>query len=183
MPESEGPSDYHFDIEEYSNDNLGRIESLIRTKGRGHSWDFFDPQDLANEAMLELWKKVGKKRDSFLEKELIDKLLSTIVVRIWIREVRRELEKKNLRGSGNVCVSLFEALDGQVADLVWEFEVALRQLFDHVKAELSPRQKRIVELLSENRTHLEISLELVVSESTINREIASLKKEIVMRLS
>jgi len=182
IPESERPSDYHFDIDEYSNENLCRVETLIRMKGRGKSWDFFDPEDLANKAMLRLWKFVSKNPEMCREKITIDKMLSTVVVRIWIDAVRREFRKRNVRGNGSVCVSLFEALDGQVADLDLEFEIALRELLEHVKAVLSSRQQQIVDLRLEKRNQLDISLKLSVSEATVKREIASIKKAIVIRL-
>ena len=126
--------------------------------------------------------KVSRQPDSFREKVSIDKMLSTIVNRIWIGEVRRELQRTNLRGSGNVCVSLFGALDGQVADLDLEFEGALRELLDHVKAVLSPQQKQIVDLRLEKRNRFDISSKLSVGKATINREIVSIKNAFVSRL-
>ena len=172
-------SNYLFDITVYSNENFGRIVELFRRKGRGHSWCFFDPEDLANEALRKLWKYTVKHPDCCRDKAWIDKVVSTIIVRIWIDEVRRELKKGNLSGKSIVCVSLFCGLNMQVADICQEFDVKLRELLDYVKAALSPRQKRIVELRMENRDESEIALELKVSESTIDKEIVSISKKIV----
>ncbi len=176
-------SDYEFDITVYSNENLDRLAVRIRKRGRGHSWDFFDPEDLANLALRKLWKYTILHPDCCRDKEWIDKEVSTIVVRIWIDEFRRELEKRNLIGSGTVCVSLFGGLDVQVTDLGQEFEAALRELIDHVKAALSPRQKRIVDLRMEKQNESEIALMLCVSESTIDKEIVSIKKKIILSMA
>ena len=100
-----------------------------------------------------------------------------------IDEVRRELKKRHLSGSGAVCVSLFGGLDVQVADLGQEFEAALRELLDHVKADLTPRQKRIVDLRMEKQEESELALKLKVSESTIDKEIVSIKKKIVLSMA
>ena len=109
--------------------------------------------------------------------------VSTIVVRIWIDEVRRELKKRNLERSGAFCVSLFGGLDVQVADLGQEFEAALRELLEHIKADLTPRQKRIIDLRMEKQEESELALKLKVSESTIDKEIVSIKKKIVLSMA
>lgn len=176
-------SDYEFEITAYSNDNFDRIVERIRKNGRGHFWDFFDPEDLANLALRKLWKYTILHPDCCRDREWIDKEVSTIVVRIWIDEVRRELEKRNLIGSGTVCVSLFGVLDVQVTDLAQEFETALRELLEHVKTDLTPRQKRIVDLRMEKQEESEIALKLKVSESTIDKEIVSIKKKVVMSIT
>ena len=176
-------SDYQFEITVYSNENLDRITELIRSKAGGHSWDFFDPEDLANKALRKLWKCTILHPDCCRDKEWIDKEVSTIVVRIWIDEVRRELKKRNLSGSGAVCVSLFGGLDVQVADLGQEFEAALRELLEHIKADLTPRQKRIIDLRMEKQEQSDIALKLKISESTIDKEIVSIKKKIVLSMA
>ncbi len=176
-------SDYEFDLSVYSRCNFDRIVESIRTKGRGHFWDFFDPEDLANKALRKLWRYTNKHRDCCHDKERIEKVVSTIVVRIWIDEVRRELKKRNLRGSGTLCVSLFDRLDSELADSGQEFEIALRELLEHVKAELTPRQKRIVDLRITKQEESEIALKLGVSESTIDREMVSIRNKIVASLA
>ncbi len=92
-------SDYEFDITVYSNENLDRLAERIRKNGRGHSWDRFDPEDLANKALRKLWTYTILHPVCCGDREWIDKEVSTIVVRIWIDEVRRELQIRNLRGS------------------------------------------------------------------------------------
>jgi len=182
MTESDESSDYHFDITEYTNEKFRRTEARNKNKGRAQAWDFFDPEDLANLALTKLWGPVKQDPDSFREKVSVDRLFSTIVIGIWIDEVRRELEVTNLHGSGAVCVSLFGALNGQVSQLGLEFEVALRELLEHVKAKLSSRHREIVDLLLAGETQLDISLKLEISESTLKRDITSLRKAIVKRL-
>lgn len=74
-------------------------------------------------------------------------------------------------------------LDVKVADLDKEFEAALRELLEHIKADLTPRQKRIVDLRMEKQEESELALKLKVSESTIDKEIVSIKKNIVLSMS
>ena len=71
----------------------------------------------------------------------------------------------------------------QVTDLGQEFEAALRELLDHVKADLTPRQKRIVDLRMEKQEESEIALKHRVSESTIDKEIVSIKKKLVLSMA
>jgi len=170
-------SNYAFDITVYSNDNFGRIVALFRRKGRGHYWVFFDPEDLANEALRKLWTYTVKHPECCGDKGWIDKVVSTIIARIWIDEVRRELKIRNLRGRGILCVSLFDRVDLELADSGQEFEIALRELLEHVKAELTPREKRIVDLRIAKHEESEIALKLGVSESTIDREMVSIRNK------
>ena len=174
---------YRFDFEVYANENFERIGRLLRSKGHGHFWDFFDPEDLANVVLAKLWKYVSKHPDSCLEKISIDKIVSTIVVRTWVDEVRRERQNRNLNGSGTFRVSLSCMLSVQVADGHTAFDIGLWELLDHIKAELSDRQQQVLAMRLEGRDISEIALLLSSSESTIDKDIASIKNGVLSVLS
>lgn len=91
-------TDYEFDIEVYSNENFDCISRLFRSKSQAYYWDFFDPEDLANVVLAKLWRYVSKHPECCLEKLSIDKVVSTIAVRTWVDEVRRERRNTNLSG-------------------------------------------------------------------------------------
>lgn len=171
-------TDYEFDIEVYSNENFDRISRFFRSKSHGHYWDFFDPEDLANVVLAKLWRYLSKHPEWCLDKISIDKVVSTIAVRTWVDEVRRERRNRNLSGSGTFRVSLSCILSDQVADEHTAFEIALRELLDHIKAELSGRQQQFVALRFEGRSILEIALMLGISESTIDKEVTFIKDAI-----
>lgn len=98
-----------FDFEVYANENFERIARLLRSKGHGHFWDFYDPQDLANKVLANLWKHAGKHPDCWLKKISIDKIVSTIVVRTFVDEIRRERQSRNLSGSGTLYIPFWYA--------------------------------------------------------------------------
>ena len=103
---------------------------------------------------------------------LINKVLWAIANLIWIREIRRELQKRNLIGSGTIRVSFSGELIYQVADNNYEREAALMEELDDIKSLMSPRQEQIVLK----------RLDLNVCESTIDKEIGSIKKVLERKL-
>ncbi|MEQ1825720.1 MAG: hypothetical protein ABL921_07225 [Pirellula sp.] len=86
------------------------------------------------------------------------------------------------RVDSDTAANRYSELDRQVVDLGQEFEAALRELLDHVKAVLDHRQQHIVGLLLENRLQSEIASSLGVSLSTIEKEIVLIKKEFLFTL-
>ena len=175
QPLTEQGSDYQFDVKVFSDENLSRVAAIMTAKGRGKTWDFYDPDDLANEISDELEKYVSDHPGVHSEKLSIDKMLSTIIERIWIREVRREKQKRNLIGSGSTRVSLVGMLLDQIVDRSSENEIALQEELDEIKPLLTPRQMQIVLLRLEKRKLSEISLCLNVSKSTIDKELAVIR--------
>ncbi len=175
--------DYQFDIDVFSKENLSRVTAIMTTKGRGQTWDFYDPEDLANQALVALEKYVRKHPGIRRKKRSIYKMLSTITKRIWIREVRREKQKRNLVGSGSTRVSLFTELLNQIVDSRLDSEIALQEELDEIKRLLTSRQMRIVLMRLEARSISEISSCLNVSESTIDKENTAIKNVLKQRIN
>ncbi len=181
VPPSESPTDYQFDIDEFFKDNLGRVTAIMIAKGRGQYWDFYDPEDLANQALEELEKNVREHPGIRGKKESIEKMLSTIAERIWIDEVRRETQEGSVSGSGYVRVSWTDEMIAQLADRIFERKVTLQEELDDIKPALTGRQIHVAIMLLEERRLSEISLNLGVYQSTIDKEIATIKKKVKAR--
>lgn len=78
-----------------------------------------------------------------------------------------------------LCISLSGMLSDQAVDSHTDFDNELRELLDHIKAELSPRQQQVLAMRLEGRDISEIALLLGSSESTIDKDIASLKNRVL----
>jgi len=169
-------SDYQFDIDVFSLKNLSPVTEWMTAKGRGKFWDFYDPADLANEALQRVDDYVRKHPESCRDEVLINKVLWAIANWIWIREVRREKQETSLVGSGSTCESLHGELIDQIPDRKDGGEVGMQELFYDIEPQLSTRQNEIVRLLVGEEKLLDIALAIGVCESTIDKEIAIIKK-------
>ncbi len=175
-------SDYQFDIEVFSLENLSRVTGWMTAKGRGLFWEYFDPDDLANEAIQRVDDYVKKNAGSSGDAILIKRVLWDIVHCIWVREVRREKQETSLVGSGSTCESLHSELIYQIPDRKDGSEVAMQELLADIKLQLSPRQNEIVRMLVGKEKLLDVALAIGVCKSTIDKEIAIIKKVLGPRL-
>ncbi len=86
------------------------------------------------------------------------------------------LQESSLIGSGSIRESWLGAFVDQVFDRKVGSDVAMQELLEDIERHLSPRQFEIVRLLLDQQNLGDISLQIGVSESTIDKEIVFIKK-------